>query len=312
MTRQRVHSDFQIVICIACLILGWKNVFKTKSIKTSAAFIQEKLNHSYEIRPFPRVITNLLAAVKDADTSAEHLAHIVESDAALSARILRMANSPVCGVSNVIKSIEQATVVLGRNRLKSLAQTYAAHAMFASSDPTAKQRQAIWDHSLAVATTARLIASVTKKISPDEAFLSGVFHDVGQLFFLDVIPDEYMELIEEINGNQLVAQEMEHFGVSHQEAGVKLTTSWQMPESVMVAVGFHHQPEKAIAHAELAATICVANGLARANGIGSVASPEISIGDIASAFLNLEESDLVALAEHADAEFAAVRQAFAG
>ncbi len=221
--------------------------------------IRTKLNHGHAIRPFPRVVNQLLSAFEDPNADAKTFARIIEADAALAAKLLRMANSPVYGFSNVIRSIEHATVVLGMGPLKNVALTFAGSSLFAAGDSAVEQREALWNHSLGCATAARLIAKHVTDVDPDEAFLAGIFHDIGKLIFFDVLTDEYSQLARHDFGCSLIVKEQECFAINHQEVGAQLIKTWQLPEKLMVVAENHHHPDLAIAHQNLTNTVHVAD-----------------------------------------------------
>ena len=267
--------------------------------RNCSSLIRESLAKGHLIRPFPGVVSQLLSAFDDPDADAKTFARIIETDAALSARLLRMANSPIYGFSNVIRSIDHAVTILGIVPLRNLALTFAGATVFSSGQAASEPRDALWNHSLGCATTARLLAKFVSSVNHDEAFLAGIFHDVGKLLFHDVAPKEYAKFVGSASGLPLVELEQEHFDLTHEDVGARLTTAWQLPEQIMVVVGNHHRPENAIAHQDLTALVHIADGLARAGGIGSSANSSINVLDAAREYFCLEESALEAIQEQA-------------
>lgn len=282
---------------------------KKKAISPKA-IVEEKLDNGHKILPFPQVVGQLLAALKDPNADSSTFAKIIEADAALTVRLLRMANSPVYGNSNPVQSVGRATTILGSGPLKNIALTFAASSVFAGgSKQTHDSKEALWNHSLGCATTARQLAKEAGFESHDDAFLAGIFHDVGKLFFYDAIPEVYSELDAGHSGQQLVSMEKEMLGVTHEEVGLKLVTGWQMPEHLMIAVGFHHHPKNAIAHSDLAAIVNVADTLARSAGIGSQPDSSVNVMDDALEFLGLSKEPIDSVSEQALAAFEETKQA---
>ncbi len=156
--------------------------------------VQECLAERPEVRPFPAAVTQLLAACQDANTKAETFVKIIECDPALAVRLLRMANSPLYGVANGVRGIGHAVSILGMRQLKNLALSVAGKAMFSEGSKAAEERQNLWNHSLGCAAVARVLAKSVPTVSPEVAFLAGMFHDVGKLFLYDVVADEYAEM----------------------------------------------------------------------------------------------------------------------
>lgn len=252
-------------------------IWKSRSESTTvdlAKLVQERLNKQAEIRPLPAAVTQLMAELQNPDCRSASLAKIIECDPALAVRLLKMANSPLYGLSREVRSIAHATSILGTRALKTLAMSAAGASMFASGSSLATQRKGLWEHSLGAAAVARVLAESEPKASPDDAFLASVFHDVGKLLLFDVIPEAYVELSKTYVGDELVEHEQQLLQVTHADIGLKSAHAWNLPENLKVAIGFHHDPAKAPAHFELTAIVHLANKLARAWGIGSQLGPE--------------------------------------
>ncbi len=120
-------------------------------------------------------------------------------------------------------------------------------------------------------TVARLLAKSLPDLSPDDAFLAGIFHDVGKLLLYDVVPEDYARLHADFLGGARVDEEKLVFGVTHEEIGLTSAHSWGLSKEVKTAIGFHHHATTSPIHAEYATLIHVANGLALFWGIGSQA-----------------------------------------
>ena len=137
--------------------------------------IHKKLDDGHEIRPFPDAVSRLLSAIKDPNANAKTFENIVESDVALSTRVLKMVNSPLYGFSNEVHSIRQAVTLLGQKPLKNLALTYAGAAIISGDSKTKDHYEALWNHSLGCATVARIMANSVTSVDSDDAFLAGIF-----------------------------------------------------------------------------------------------------------------------------------------
>ncbi len=234
-----------------------------------SSLVQQRFEEGAEVRPLPATVTRLLAACQDTSATAADFEKIIECDAALAVRLLRMSNSALYGLANEVRSIGHATMILGIRRLRNLALSIAGARMFADGTTAAKQRRELWSHSLGCATVARLLAKSAYAVCPDDIFLAGVFHDVGKLLLYDVVPEEYSELVCSLSAEQLIREEKFIFGISHEEVGLKSAHAWGLSEPIKVAIGFHHRSGETPVHVEFAAVIQVADFLAKAWGIGS-------------------------------------------
>jgi HD-like signal output (HDOD) protein len=244
-------------------------IFRDSSTPSLTETVKDRLLNHYEVRPFPRVVVKLMEAVRNPNISMSEVGQIVQTDAALCTKVLRMANSPLIGASQRINRIDQALTILGFNRIKNLAQTHAAAAIMAGNGSHLEIRRALWQHSLACATACRVIALKLNAVDEAEAFLAGIFHDVGHLFFLDVVPQVYAPMMREHPPLKIVEQESLCFGIDHQDVGVRLSFAWELPNSTRTAIDYHHRPGKAISQQNFAWVVNLADRLVHFYQIGS-------------------------------------------
>ena len=240
-----------------------------KKTESPAELVQRKLEDRPEVRPFPAAVTQLLSAIQNPDSTSDDLAQIIECDPALAVRLLRMANSPLYGLTSDVRSVSHAASVLGIRSLKTLAMSVAGASMFSEGKSAAQERLRLWDHSLGTAAVTRTIATFYSDVSADDGFLASIFHDVGKLFLYDVVPDEYAELNRQYRGDDLIEQEKLSFGVTHEEIGLASAHHWNLAEELKMAIGYHHRPDEALAHMTFVQLVHDANELARVWAIGS-------------------------------------------
>lgn len=244
-------------------------MFKLTSDSNISERVHKKLDEGYEVRPFPTVVSRLLSAIKDPSADSGTFAEIVEMDMALSTRILKMVNSPIYGFNHKVRSVKQAITALGHQPLKNLALTFAGTSIIGGKGRTKSQHKALWNHSLGCATVAKIMTRSIHAICPDNAFLAGIFHDIGKIFYLDVIPDEYSPLVESKWDVELQSEELELLDSTHTEVGLKLAITWPLPDEIKGVIRYHHDPEEEPSENELTRLIHVADGIARYFGIGS-------------------------------------------
>ncbi len=272
--------------------------------------VRNKLDEGFQLRPYPRVVSRLQSAIKNPESSVHEIAEILESDIALSTKILRLANSPIYGLKHEIRSIEHSVALLGRNPIKNMAIAYAGSVMFSNDKASSKQHDALWVHSLGCATTAKLLSSRLDGVCPDEAFLAGIFHDIGKLFFLEVAPKEYATITSQAFGEEFVRQETDLFGIAHDEAGLKLMVTWPVPDAIKIAVRYHHSPSMADGNTKLAKVVNFSDRMARSFGIGSDQDTSIDVSDEITETFGFDEESLEAFHEEAFGLFQEVSQAY--
>lgn len=185
--------------------------------------------------PFPPVAAKVMALLQDEATCVAKIAETLNTDAALSATVLRLSNSALVSPRYEVKTIPQALFVLGITRLSGLILTLSMSAFVkrAALGPTLRR---CWRHNLACAIAAREFARSFGS-DQDDGYNAGLFHDVGQLVFMALEPALYNgSFSTEADVNRL---ELAHFGADHCEAGAWLLEQWNLPH-MFVNVAQHH------------------------------------------------------------------------
>ena len=249
---------------------------KAEDKRRLAKKIEKHLSSAAEVRPFPAAVARLTAACQDPNACSKTFEPIISCDPALSVKVLRVARSPLYCPQGGVKTIPHAVSLLGLRKLKSVGMSVAGAAMFASGATAQQRRQALWQHSVGCAVVAGRIAEYVPGVDPDDAFLGGIFHDIGKLLFYDAIPEEYAELDESMSGLQLIREEEFLFGRTHEQIGLASAVSWQLPDEVKAAVGWHHRPEEAEFCADYARVVGTADYLSKHWAIGSDEVPNTS------------------------------------
>lgn len=200
--------------------------------------------------------------------------------------------------------------MLGRRPLRTLSLSLAGASMFSDGGPTHEERATLWRHSLGCASTARLLAKQVASVSPDDAFLAGIFHDVGKLVFYDVAPTEYTNLAQSNVGSELAMLEQTRFAVTHEVVGLRSAHAWNLAEEIKVAIGYHHSPQESPNHFEIAALVNLADALSRNWGIGTNQPAHLDVSKCLES-LNLDAEILPVLIEEARTTYRETVQACA-
>lgn len=192
----------------------------------------------------PHVLLQLIDICNHADVCFSDLENIIRQDAALSSKVLAAANSPIYRQWGSEASLGRLLVVLGLNTVKTIAMTSAVQDLFSQVDDSVSQyMDEIWLHSLTCAHTARAIARLTTYQSPDEAYIAGLLHRVGQLVLLRNFPTEYSGIsVEPFSGQELEKLENEKLGFTHSEVGAYLIDSWHLHSFMADAVHYQYEP----------------------------------------------------------------------
>jgi len=268
-----------------------------------------------ELRPFPAVATRVVSACRDPATPLREVASIIECDPAYASKLLRMANSSVYGLTGSIRTVKQALVVLGLRQVRNLALTLAGAELFDSSAGGQKWLTDLWEHSLGCAAVARVLAGLTGRVDPEEAFLAGIFHDTGKLVMSDLLGGDYDECLNVEHDEELCRLEESRFGTTHAQVGERCGEFWGLPPEVTGAIGMHHQmpqPED-IEQVDLATCLAAADQLCRCwqIGPGTDMDPDGQYGRSLIAAMHLEPDEVEEICTQSRAVFEELKNAVA-
>ncbi len=190
----------------------------------------------------PLTYLALTEATRDPEVSVEAIAAVLEQDAAMTAQVLRVVNSPLFGVRREVSRVHQAIALLGRDMVKNL--VLGADVFRSFKQLPAGARLAIethHDHSLLVGRIAQVIAG---KALANDAFTVGMLHDVGVLLVATMTPDMQFEILDAAAGREIPPHvvEKERWGTTHAEIGAHLLGLWGLPRAIVQGVADHHDP----------------------------------------------------------------------
>jgi signal transduction histidine kinase/HD-like signal output (HDOD) protein len=215
--------------------------------------VYARIKQSGNLPTLPEILLKLLEACDNEATPLNEIASIICKDPALSFRVLQLVNSSYYGLRRTFTGVEQAVVYLGSNSIKNIAITTSIHQVFERKRfKVVKQFNinSFWWHSLMCATFAKRLAQKTGFSSLDEAYLSGLLHDIGRLILISTFPEEHASILLETSDvrNELWA-ETQLIGVTHCEAGSWLVHNWKLNSLMADAILYHHEPLEKIREA---------------------------------------------------------------
>jgi len=194
---------------------------------------------------FSPTVVRLAQLIRDQDTEIGEYEAVVQVDLALTANLLRMANSAYFGFARRIGSVREAIALLGPRRLFQLAAMAAVEAVVPPTLPGyGIDSGAYWLHSVAVAELSERVAKERKLAMPELTFTAGLLHDIGKLVitsFLAGRASELRKLLAE-GPASLLQCERELLGGDHSSIGSELAAAWNLPEEVARVIAHHHEP----------------------------------------------------------------------
>lgn len=180
-----------------------------------------------DLPPMPQVAAQAIALVEQPETTAQELNDLLLKDAALAARVLKIANSAMFSRQREITTVTQAVMVIGFKALKGIIVAATLRQM---NRGTSKYEKIVWEHSLGVAVAATLLCRHFKKSYHEEIFLLGLLHSLGQVVLLsqESISAEYQVLLKGLSTTGLTYAEAEqaHFGFAHPLIGALVAKKW--------------------------------------------------------------------------------------
>jgi putative nucleotidyltransferase with HDIG domain len=191
--------------------------------------------------PLPAIAQRVLALVSQEDIGIREIGDLVKMDPSFSAELLRFANSALFGVRQGVKSVSQAIVLLGLDRVKTMATLVSVNRMIRSALRVDALRK-VWIHSLATALIAEEAARVSG-IAADTAYTAGLLHNLGTLGLMSAYPEEYSRMLDVTRefGFDLLRTERDLFDIDHCLAGSYLAQDWDFPDELAAAIAVHHE-----------------------------------------------------------------------
>ncbi|HEY9066416.1 MAG TPA: HDOD domain-containing protein [Burkholderiaceae bacterium] len=224
-----------------------------------------------DLPALPAAVLELLRLLGDDEVDARALAAKIGLDPALTAKALRLANSPFYGVSRHITSVLDATVVLGLRAVRTVATAASLVGSFEAPSCPGFDFPGFWRHALYSAVSARLVASAVDA-DAEVAFTAGLLHDIGHLVLASGFPDRFSQVLALRAGHEseLEQQDAERvlLGLDHAAVGACVTERWHFPKQIVEAIAHHHATRALGAVAELAHIVRVGGVLAHGLEVG--------------------------------------------
>lgn len=220
-----------------------------------------------QLPSLPTIAMKLLDLTRNPETELRQVVQAIKADPAISAKIVKAANSTFFGVRSEVAGIDRAVSLLGPTVANSLALSFSLTDDANVGSPAFAHYRSCWRQSLAQSVAAEIVAERIDPLSADEFSLCGLLLDVGRLALLSVFWKEYRPVLETAveSGTPLARMEADWLGIQHAEVGSRLMEQWRLPTSVVEAIRWHHaSPERLmerrnVSHFSLEAAMAVAS-----------------------------------------------------
>jgi len=226
--------------------------------------IQRIIKDVGSIPTLPGVISKLSALAASGKSSSHEMAQVVSSDQVLSAKVLRLVNSPFYGFSGRVSTITNALILLGINVVKSLALSSTIFEIME------KNIVGLWEHSLGAGVAANIIANKLNLQECEEISTAALLHDIGKVIIKIRLEEDYDRLLNLVKQKDISMREAEQelVDTDHAQIGEWLADAWYLPDKLKEPIACHHQVEKSATHLVVTSVVHIANILIKATGFG--------------------------------------------
>jgi putative nucleotidyltransferase with HDIG domain len=213
-----------------------------------------------DLPTIPVVATQVLQLLDNPDVNVDKVADLMLSDQVMTARVMKMVNSPIYRPSHEITSLKRALVYLGIRHIKEIALTSSFISAFEDKGG-AIDISTFWAHAFGVGMVSKIIAEKIHHPDVEKAYLAGIIHDIGEVVLSYYQPETFSKILTAITERpvRLIDMEQEEFKTTHAEVGYCIAEKWNFPEAYREVVLYHHTPREATSDPVLCAIVNLAD-----------------------------------------------------
>lgn len=242
----------------------------------------------------PAIAIKIIQEIRKDKSSVNELADIISFDPALTAKVLKVANSSFYGLSYKVDSIDKAVNILGLEVLKNIALSFIIVRGFKRNSVDEFNQELFWKRSITAAVCADLMASRLKK-RRDDTFVTALLMDIGVLVMYLSRPDDYLKVIDEkmISKASTTDVEKSVFGLDHQEVGSEILKAWGIPENIYTPIAYHHKIHEAAPEFGDTSEVLMLSDMASSVYYGKKSAEKLRmLNQLLQNKLNISESDV--------------------
>lgn len=226
----------------------------------------DRLLETQEFATLPPVAARVLHLLEYENVDIRDISRVIETDASLTLKLLRVANSPLYATRSEVNTVHQAIINLGLNRLTNIVLGVSIFSKFllASQQVSPKTIEKFWFHSSCTGMVAKSLAVKLKRFYKEYEFIGGLLHEIGKLAMIQFDSAKYLEVIKLVDkeGYEDIEAEKKIFEVTHYEVGEAIAKLWKLPAEMTEVIGNHHTPGNSQSFKELVSVVRFADLLA--------------------------------------------------
>jgi putative nucleotidyltransferase with HDIG domain len=260
--------------------------------------VDQLIREAGDLPPMPQVAQRALSLIRQPESSATQVASVLAVDQVLAGLVLRWANSAYYGLQQRVATVQQAVMVLGLHVVRDLLLASAVAPYLNRPLPGYDlKRGELWRHSLGVAVGAKWVAERHGWKFGDEAYHAGLLCDIGKLAFEKLLRDNDTSQVDWQRG-AFMDQERAHFGIDHAMLGAEMAKRWRLPDDLVAAIRYHHNPSASTEYQQIIASVHVADAATMMMGVGvGKDGLRYNLDQSAIDQMRLNDQDLVELIE---------------
>jgi len=197
-----------------------------------------------QIPSLPITSQRLMDIREDDPDSHRKFVEIIETDQALSLKLLKLANSAFYGSLSKVSSVDHAVVRLGTDEVRSIVLAFSVHGYFSTDGDHVHDRSPFWKHAIVCSQVAKYLGSHYRIRNDNTLFLSGLIHDMGKIVLDEYFHDSFLRVLDTLKRENTTFSRAEKavLGTTHYQVAAKLLQQWRFPKKVILQVLYHHAP----------------------------------------------------------------------
>jgi putative nucleotidyltransferase with HDIG domain len=240
--------------------------------------------------PIPQTLLLLLEAIQNEASSASEVENTILRDQALTAKVMRVANSAYYGRCGKVSTVSRAVATIGLNEVRNICLCALLMEHFHAGMAIQREQESLWLHSFAAAGIARAMVQWRPWISNEEAYVLGLLHDIGRMVLMIHFPEDYQQIVAMAQDQSVSYYLAEvRYGMPHTHVGKWLAIKWHLPEVYQKVIEYHHQPLDAPESQKEVKLVFLANILAHSETHDAPRDDNIIRECCSSLYISVEE-----------------------
>ncbi|GFK95530.1 hypothetical protein NNJEOMEG_03396 [Fundidesulfovibrio magnetotacticus] len=218
-----------------------------------------------DLPTLPKVLDEVSRLVRDPDSSTEQIAKLIAMDQVLSAKVLKMVNSPIYGFPGRISSIHHALVLLGFNVLRGVIVSTSV------MDIMLQNMVGLWEHSVGCALASATVARHVGLKDVEDVSVAGLLHDLGKVVCAVQLPEMKTSIEAMVKAQDVTYIDAEKavMGFGHDRVNAWIADHWKLPPAIKEGISYHHKPQLARLYPDVACCVHLGDFMVRLFEYGS-------------------------------------------